>query len=150
MKTNVHQQVTGLTNYGISTQWYTSQQCNGNDIYNNMDKIQTNYAEWKMPEERVPTLWFHSHKILENANIHSDKRQISNCTVKELDEGMNYKEVWRNFWGWWNCLLFSLYLWFQEYICQNSSNWCFTYVLFIIYKLHFHKVKNNIYLIGLF
>lgn len=143
MKTNGHQQVTGVTNCGISTQWYTSQQHNRNYIHNNMDKIHTNYAEWKMPEERVPTLWFHSYKILENANIHSDKKQISNCTVKELDEGMNTK-IWRNFWGWWNCLLFSLYWSFQEYICQNSSNWCFTCV--IICKLYFNKAIKIIYI----
>ena len=47
-----------------------------------MDKIQTNYAEWKIPEERVLTLWFYSYKI-----IHSDKKQISKCMVKELEEG---------------------------------------------------------------
>ena len=54
-----------------------------------MDKIQTNYAEWKIPGERVLTLWFHSYKILENANIHSDKKQISKCRVKESEEGKN-------------------------------------------------------------
>lgn len=41
--------------------------------------------------KRIYTVWFHSHKILVNANIHSDKKQISNCTVTELKEGMNTK-----------------------------------------------------------
>lgn len=44
--------MTGLTNYGISIQWYTSQQWKGTDIHNCMDDIQNNYVEWKMPEEK--------------------------------------------------------------------------------------------------
>lgn len=74
-----------------------------------MDEVQNNYAEWETPEERVHIVWVHSYEILENANIYSDKKQISNCMVTELEEGMNYKEAWRNFWGLQDCLLSSLY-----------------------------------------
>lgn len=148
MKTSVHQQVTGLTNVVIPTQWWPCQQWKGNDIHNSMDKIQSNRAEWKTPGKRVHTLWFHSCKILKNANMYSDKKQIHSCMVTELEEVMNYKDAWRNFWGWWNCLLFSLYQWLQEYLCQNSSNWCFTYVLFIVCELYFNKAVKNIHLTG--
>ena len=93
--------------------------------------------------------WFHSNKNLENANIRSDKKQISNCI----------QGIWRKEWitkrhegERWNCLLFSLYWWFQEYICQNSSNWCFTYVVFIVCKLYLNKAvkKFYIYIIGFY
>lgn len=42
--------------------------------------------------KRIYTVRFHSYKILETANMYNDKKQISNCTVTELEEGMNTKK----------------------------------------------------------
>lgn len=72
--------------------------------------------------KRIYTVWFHSYKILVNANVHSDKKQISNCTVTELEEGMNTKKREQTSEGpetasYLHCAEVS-----GNHTCQNSSN----------------------------
>ena len=91
--------------------------------------------------KRIYTVWFHSYKILENANIYSDKEQISNCTVTELEEGMNRKRSTSKLLRVMELFIIFIVLKVSGiYTCQNSSNWCFTYVLFIVCQLYLKKL----------
>lgn len=98
---DVHQHVPGLTNYGISTQWYISWQWKGKNYRyrKGMDEIQIVMLN-ERSQRKAYAVWFHSYKILGNTNIYGDRKQIRNCLLRELDEGMNTKR---------NYLLCSLY-----------------------------------------
>lgn len=43
-----------------------------------MGESQNNGAEWKKPDKKVYTVWFHVYVILENANC-GDEKKISSC-----------------------------------------------------------------------
>lgn len=95
--------------------------------------------------KRIYTVWFHSYKILQNVNIYSDKKQISNCTVTELEEGRNTKKHEQTSEGDGTVYYLHYADGFRNiYISKlKTSNWSFTYVLFIVCQLHLKKAVKT-------
>lgn len=63
-----------------------------------MDESQKCYAEWKMPDRRVHSVWSHVNKTLEKEDLaYSDRKQISNCL--DMGWGFTAKRHEGTFWA---------------------------------------------------
>lgn len=83
-----------------------------------MDGFQKHYIEWKKPEERPHTLWFHLYKIQIQAKTslsqQKSKYPHSQCTMEVSTRELS---------GLWKCFTSSLEGQLHtKLICQNSVN----------------------------